>query len=74
MATGSYMTPIYSRSQRSFAMREKGDNRLVAGLDYMVDALKLPNQAHRGSGKSLQKFVAWSCSDGTQQIFCLPTP
>ncbi|GFU68541.1 hypothetical protein TNCV_3630531 [Trichonephila clavipes] len=58
--------------QGSFAMREKGGNCLVAGLDYMVDALKLPNQAHRGSGESLQKFVAWSCSDGTQQIFCLP--
>ncbi|GFY36635.1 hypothetical protein TNCV_28391 [Trichonephila clavipes] len=29
----------------SFAMREKGGNRLVPGPDYMVDALKLPNQA-----------------------------
>ncbi|GFV03509.1 hypothetical protein TNCV_5060501 [Trichonephila clavipes] len=38
---------------RSFAMRERDDNRLMPGLDYMVDALKLPNQAPRASGKSL---------------------
>ncbi|GFU06697.1 hypothetical protein TNCV_4352861 [Trichonephila clavipes] len=37
-------------------MREKGGNRLVPGPDFMVDALKLPNQARRGSGESLQKF------------------
>ncbi|GFW66666.1 hypothetical protein TNCV_1370991 [Trichonephila clavipes] len=30
-------------------MREKGGNRLVSGPDYMVDALKLPNQAPRVS-------------------------
>ncbi|GFW76288.1 hypothetical protein TNCV_1580671 [Trichonephila clavipes] len=30
-------------------MREKGDNRLVPGPDYMVDALKLQNQAPRVS-------------------------
>ncbi|GFV75230.1 hypothetical protein TNCV_3190791 [Trichonephila clavipes] len=65
MATGSYMTPIFSRSQRSFAMREKGGNRLVPGLDYMVNALKLLNQAPRGSGESLQKCVAWRSPDGT---------
>ncbi|GFY01158.1 hypothetical protein TNCV_5076251 [Trichonephila clavipes] len=53
-------------------MREKGGNRLVPGLDYMVDALKLPNQAPRGSGESLQKCVAWRCPDGTQHIFCWP--
>ncbi|GFV22686.1 hypothetical protein TNCV_2078761 [Trichonephila clavipes] len=35
-------------------MREKGGNRLVPGPDYMVDALKLPNQVPRGSGESLQ--------------------
>ncbi|GFT23433.1 hypothetical protein TNCV_2016901 [Trichonephila clavipes] len=35
-------------------MREKGDNRLVPGPDYMVDALKLPNHAPRVSGESLQ--------------------
>ncbi|GFW51818.1 hypothetical protein TNCV_1187501 [Trichonephila clavipes] len=39
-------------------MRKKGGNRLVSGTDPMVDALKLPNQAPRGSGKSLQKCVA----------------
>ncbi|GFT47412.1 hypothetical protein TNCV_3749711 [Trichonephila clavipes] len=38
----------------------------------MVDALKLPNQAPRGSGKSLQKCVAWRCPDGTQHLFCWP--
>ncbi|GFS57778.1 hypothetical protein TNCV_2908891 [Trichonephila clavipes] len=35
-------------------------------------ALKLPNQAPRGSGKSLQKCVAWRCLDGTQRLFCWP--
>ncbi|GFX98149.1 hypothetical protein TNCV_4907931 [Trichonephila clavipes] len=39
----------------SFAMREKGDNCLVPGPDYMLDALKLPNQAPRGFGESLQR-------------------
>ncbi|GFS65719.1 hypothetical protein TNCV_3853651 [Trichonephila clavipes] len=36
----------------------------------MVDALKLPNQASRGSGESLQKFVVWRCPDGTQHLLC----
>ncbi|GFW36855.1 hypothetical protein TNCV_4348961 [Trichonephila clavipes] len=53
-------------------MREKGGNRLVPGADYMVDALKLPNQTHRGSGESLQKCVAWCGPDGTQHLFCYP--
>ncbi|GFV84725.1 hypothetical protein TNCV_4297071 [Trichonephila clavipes] len=52
-------------------MREKGGNRLVPGSDYMVDALKLPNQTSRASGESLQTCVAWSCPDGTQLLFCL---
>ncbi|GFW37495.1 hypothetical protein TNCV_861021 [Trichonephila clavipes] len=47
-------------------MQEKGGNRLVPGSDYMVDALKLPNQAPRVSGESLQTCVAWRCPDGTQ--------
>ncbi|GFU69717.1 hypothetical protein TNCV_1221051 [Trichonephila clavipes] len=34
----------------------------------MVDALKLPNQAPRDSGESLQKCVAWRCPDGTQHL------
>ncbi|GFV70484.1 hypothetical protein TNCV_2868301 [Trichonephila clavipes] len=38
----------------------------------MVTALKLPNQAPRGSGESLQKCVAWRCPDGTQHLFCWP--
>ncbi|GFT46930.1 hypothetical protein TNCV_1720441 [Trichonephila clavipes] len=53
-------------------MRENGGNRLVPGPDYMVDALKLPNQAPRGSGESLKKCVAWPCPDGTQLLFCWP--
>ncbi|GFW13902.1 hypothetical protein TNCV_4700371 [Trichonephila clavipes] len=51
-------------------MREKGGNRLVPGLDYIVDALKLPNQAPRGPSESLQNSVAWRCLDGTQHFFC----
>ncbi|GFX74443.1 uncharacterized protein TNCV_3213301 [Trichonephila clavipes] len=38
-------------------MREKGVNHVVPGPDYMVDALKLLNQAPRVSGDSLQKKV-----------------
>ncbi|GFS69851.1 hypothetical protein TNCV_3101591 [Trichonephila clavipes] len=38
----------------------------------MVDALKLPNQASRGSGESLQKCVTWRCPEGTQRLFCWP--
>ncbi|GFV38070.1 reverse transcriptase [Trichonephila clavipes] len=48
MASGSYMTPIYSRSQSEV----QGD--LPTGPDYMGDALKLPNQGSRVSGESLQ--------------------
>ncbi|GFV33879.1 hypothetical protein TNCV_4754901 [Trichonephila clavipes] len=51
-------------------MREKGGNRLMLGPDYMLDALKLPNQALRASGESLQTYVVWSCPDGTQHLFC----
>ncbi|GFU52328.1 hypothetical protein TNCV_3958511 [Trichonephila clavipes] len=51
-------------------MSEKDGNRLVPGLDCMVDALKLPNQAPRVSGESLQTCVVWLCSDGTQHLFC----
>ncbi|GFX21271.1 hypothetical protein TNCV_2252191 [Trichonephila clavipes] len=53
-------------------MQENGGNRLVPGLDYMVDALKLPHQALKVSGKSLQMCVAWRCPDETQHIFCWP--
>ncbi|GFU91221.1 hypothetical protein TNCV_4925511 [Trichonephila clavipes] len=51
-------------------MRKKDFNRLVPGPDYIVDALKLPNQVPRGSGESLQKCMAWRCPDGTQHLFC----
>ncbi|GFX23265.1 hypothetical protein TNCV_4560471 [Trichonephila clavipes] len=50
-------------------MLKKGSNHLVPDPDYMVDALKLPNQASRGSGESLQKCVAWRCPDGIQHHF-----
>ncbi|GFU57176.1 transposable element Tcb2 transposase [Trichonephila clavipes] len=51
---------------------KKGDNHLVPGPDYMVDALKLSNLAPRFSGESLQTCVAWRCPDGTQHLFCWP--
>ncbi|GFX12123.1 hypothetical protein TNCV_2999061 [Trichonephila clavipes] len=53
-------------------MREKGGYHLLPGPDYMVDALKLPNQAPRVSGKSLQTCVAWHCPDGTQHLSYCP--
>ncbi|GFU20509.1 hypothetical protein TNCV_2522461 [Trichonephila clavipes] len=53
-------------------MREKCGNRLVSGSDYMVDALKLLNQASRVSGESLQSCGAWLCPDGIKHIFYLP--
>ncbi|GFY18858.1 hypothetical protein TNCV_3875461 [Trichonephila clavipes] len=53
-------------------MREKGGNRLVPGPDYMVNALKLPNQAPRVSGEALQTCVAWRCPDEKQHLFCWP--
>ncbi|GFX91539.1 hypothetical protein TNCV_3681251 [Trichonephila clavipes] len=63
------LIPISYHSGSS-EMREKGGNRLVPGPDYMVDAFKLPNQAPRGSGESLQKCVTWCCPDVTQHLFC----
>ncbi|GFT55291.1 hypothetical protein TNCV_4611591 [Trichonephila clavipes] len=54
----------------SFVMREKGGNCLVPSPNYMVDALKLPNQAPRVSGESLQICMAGHCPDGTQHLFC----
>ncbi|GFW14199.1 hypothetical protein TNCV_3547881 [Trichonephila clavipes] len=53
-------------------MREKGGNRLVPGPDYMVDALKLSNQAQRASSKLVHTCVAWRCPDGTQHLFSCP--
>ncbi|GFY34160.1 hypothetical protein TNCV_2504631 [Trichonephila clavipes] len=53
-------------------MQAKGGNCLVPGPDYMMDALKLPNQAPRVSGESLQTCVAWRCPDGTQYLFFWP--
>ncbi|GFX50531.1 hypothetical protein TNCV_614601 [Trichonephila clavipes] len=67
-----YFSDRLQASRRSFAMRETGGNRLVPGSYYMVDALKLPNHAFRGSDESLQKCVAWCCPNGTQHLFCWP--
>ncbi|GFV48348.1 hypothetical protein TNCV_2479131 [Trichonephila clavipes] len=53
-------------------MREKGGNRLVPSLDYMMDALKFFNQAPRGFGEPLQNCVVWRCPNRTQQLFCWP--
>ncbi|GFV68173.1 hypothetical protein TNCV_1874551 [Trichonephila clavipes] len=53
-------------------MREKGGNRLVPGLNFMVDALKPTDQAPRTPGESLQTCVAWRCPDGTQHLCCWP--
>ncbi|GFT24148.1 hypothetical protein TNCV_2063941 [Trichonephila clavipes] len=53
-------------------MQEKGGDRLVPDPDYMMDALKLPNQGPRVSGESLQTCVAWRCPDRMQHLFCWP--
>lgn len=39
-------------------MRENGGNHFVPGLDYMKGGLKLPNQALRTPGESLQTCIA----------------
>ncbi|GFV34049.1 hypothetical protein TNCV_309551 [Trichonephila clavipes] len=49
--------------QGSFPVQEKGGNHLLPGPGCMVDALKLPNQAPRVSGESLQTCVAWRWPD-----------
>ncbi|GFT27464.1 hypothetical protein TNCV_1275641 [Trichonephila clavipes] len=53
-------------------MCEKDGNRLVPDPYYMVDALKLPNQAPRVSDELLQTCVTWRCPDGTQHLFFWP--
>ncbi|GFW88121.1 hypothetical protein TNCV_217931 [Trichonephila clavipes] len=53
-------------------MQEKVDIHLVPGPDYVVDALKLLNQAFRVSGESLQTCVPWRRPDGTKHLFCWP--
>ncbi|GFV02474.1 hypothetical protein TNCV_1024021 [Trichonephila clavipes] len=62
--------PKSAGGPKNFATREKGGNHLVPGPDYMVDALKLPNQAPTISGESLKMCVAWCCPDETQHLFC----
>ncbi|GFU65962.1 transposable element Tcb1 transposase [Trichonephila clavipes] len=54
------------------SMPRRCDNRLAPGLDCMMDTLKLPNEASRVSGESLQKCVVWRCSDETQRLFFWP--
>ncbi|GFX74196.1 hypothetical protein TNCV_2912291 [Trichonephila clavipes] len=46
-------------SVRKFCNAKKGGDRSVPDPDYMVDALKLPNQAHKFSSESLNARVAW---------------
>ncbi|GFU98402.1 hypothetical protein TNCV_3652331 [Trichonephila clavipes] len=48
----------------SSAMPEKDGNHLVPGPDYMVDALKLSNQAPRVSEESKQMCLSWRSPDG----------
>ncbi|GFT60049.1 hypothetical protein TNCV_2687281 [Trichonephila clavipes] len=50
---------------------KKGAIALCQVPDYIVDALKLPNQAPRGSGESLQKCVAWRCRDTTPLLLAI---
>ncbi|GFV70517.1 hypothetical protein TNCV_3480131 [Trichonephila clavipes] len=64
-----HLIPI-SYHSGSFAM-QKGSNHLLPVPDYMVDALKLFNQAPRASGESLQKCVAWSYDDETIPILAV---
>ncbi|GFW19539.1 hypothetical protein TNCV_1604311 [Trichonephila clavipes] len=53
-------------------MREKGGNRLVTGSDYMLGALKLPNQANRVFDESPETRVVWRYPDETQLLFLRP--
>ncbi|GFX28393.1 hypothetical protein TNCV_1152021 [Trichonephila clavipes] len=64
-----FLLILISYHSGSFAIQAKGGNRLAPGLDYMVDALKLPNQAPRVSGESLQTCAAWRSPEGTQHLF-----
>ena len=56
----------------SFAVQEKCSNSLMPGLGYMMDALKLPNQVPKVSGKSVQMCIAWCCPYGTLHVWCWP--
>ncbi|GFY07364.1 hypothetical protein TNCV_5085491 [Trichonephila clavipes] len=67
-----YLNHWATAAPGNIAMREKGGNLLLPGPDYMVDALKLPNQAPRVSGESLQRCMAWRCPDGIHHLFCWP--
>ncbi|GFX94303.1 hypothetical protein TNCV_4293481 [Trichonephila clavipes] len=57
-------------SLKKFCNARKWGNHLVSGTDYMVNALKLPDQAPRVFSESLQTCVAWRCPDGIQHLFC----
>ncbi|GFY10311.1 hypothetical protein TNCV_2629901 [Trichonephila clavipes] len=64
--------PLPEVTSWKFCNARKGDTRLVPVPDYTVGVLKLPNQAPRVSGESLQTCVSWRCPDGTQHLFCWP--
>ncbi|GFT49532.1 DUF1758 domain-containing protein [Trichonephila clavipes] len=53
-------------------MQEKVGNRLVPGPNYMVDALKLPNQAPRGSGESKQNPTKYSVESSRPLVLVWP--
>ncbi|GFS85786.1 hypothetical protein TNCV_2973291 [Trichonephila clavipes] len=56
-------------------MWEKGGNRLVPGPDYMVDALKLPNQASRVSAVDSRDLnLKFSHTEATRNKLFLSSP
>ncbi|GFU42627.1 hypothetical protein TNCV_4884741 [Trichonephila clavipes] len=55
----------------SFVMQEKSNNPLVTGLDYMVDALKLPNEALRSFMGFTTCVISWRCPYGAQNLILL---
>ncbi|GFW69337.1 hypothetical protein TNCV_486861 [Trichonephila clavipes] len=66
----TYVTTFITIASKKFCNARKRGNRLVPGLGYMVDALKLPNQAPRVSGEPLQTCVDRRYPDETQHLFC----
>ncbi|GFX03728.1 transposable element Tcb2 transposase [Trichonephila clavipes] len=69
---GHFKEQRFCNARESEMCQSKSGNRLMSGPDCMVDALKLPNQAPRVSGESLQMSVAWRFPVGTQHLFCWP--
>lgn len=50
-------------------MWERGDNLLVPGPEYLVNALNLPSQAPEVSGESLLTCVVLRCPRGRHLFF-----